>query len=331
MSASEGQYAVRIPADVDRPDLVLGRLTARQVAILAGTGLTLWAGYSALRAGLSHLSPVIVLAGLSPLALVALALAMGRRDGVNADRLVYLAIRHFRSPARRVAVGKDAGVEPVPGFLPPEFARAAGPLPAPLEPVAEGIDPGGVLDLGRDGAAKVAACGTVNFALRTSGEQDALTGVFARYLNSLTGPVQILVRTHRLDLSTAIADLEQAAPGLPHPALEAAALDHAAFLRELSGRRDLLARQVLLTVREPQGAAGRAGRNAAGAGGAAAGARISRRVEEAARILPAAGVAVRAFDAAGLAWLLADSGGAEAAHFDENDRDHDYDDERGHL
>jgi PrgI family protein len=42
--ATAGRYdapsrAVRIPADVDRPDRILAGLTARQVAILAVTGL----------------------------------------------------------------------------------------------------------------------------------------------------------------------------------------------------------------------------------------------------------------------------------------------------
>ena len=82
----------------------------------------------------------------------------------------------------------------------------------------------------------VAAASTVNFALRTPAEQHALTAAFGRWLNSLRGPVQILIRAQRVDLSAMAAALREAAPALPHPALEAAALDHAGFLGQ-PGRR----------------------------------------------------------------------------------------------
>ena len=64
-------------------------------------------------------------------------------------------------------------------------------------------------------------------------------------------PAQILIRAQRVDLSAMAAAVREAAPGLPHPALEAAALDHAGFLGQLAAGRDLLARQVLIAVREP--------------------------------------------------------------------------------
>ena len=110
-----------------------------------------------------------------------------------------------------------------------------------------------MIGLGDGGAAVAAAVSTVNLALRTPAEQDALTAAYGRWLNSLTGPVQILIRAGHADLSAAVADLEDTAPALPDPDLEAAALDHAAFLADLASRRDPLRRQVLivLTARGP--------------------------------------------------------------------------------
>jgi hypothetical protein len=58
-----------------------------------------------------------------------------------------------------------------------------------LAPLWQHIAPDGVIGLGSAGAA-VAAVSTVNFALRSPGEQDALTAAYGRWLNSLTGPVQ---------------------------------------------------------------------------------------------------------------------------------------------
>ena len=81
---------VRIPADVDRPDTVLAGLTARQLAILAIAAVAIWAGYVTTRAVL----PLSVFAALAaPVALAAGALALGRRDGLSADRWVLAALR----------------------------------------------------------------------------------------------------------------------------------------------------------------------------------------------------------------------------------------------
>ncbi len=112
-----------------------------------------------------------------------------------------------------------------------------------------------MVDLGADGLAVVAVASTVNFALRTPNEQEGLVASFGRYLHSLTAPVQVLVRTERLDLSAQIAELRERSGGLPHPALEAAAVEHADYLAQLGQQSDLLRRQVLLVLREPLGVA----------------------------------------------------------------------------
>ena len=155
-----------------------------------------------------------------------------------------------------------------------------------------------MIGLGDGGAAVAAAVSTVNLALRTPAEQDALTAAYGRWLNSLTGPVQILIRADHADLTAAITDLEDTAPALPDPALEAAALDHAAFLTDLAAGRDLLTRQALLVTREPR----RTGPPAARNGG---GLRAAQRTAEAARLLSAAGLTVSALDGGQITALLA--------------------------
>lgn len=256
---------VRVPADVDRPDRVLGPLTARQVAILGITVLLLYGLYSLTR-GFVPL-PVFLIVAI-PVGITATVLALGQRDGLPLDRLALAAIRQHLSPRHRVAAPE--GVRSAPAWLTAQHsdtrARSRGgrrlspagtePVsPAPLELPALGVaDTGahaGIIDLGADGLAVIAVCSTVNFSLRTPGEQEALVASFARYLHSLTAPVQILIRAERLDLAPQIAELRAHAGGLPHPALEAAARDHANYLAELTAQADLLRRQVLLVLREP--------------------------------------------------------------------------------
>ncbi len=320
---------IRVPADVDRPDRVLGPLTARQLAILGVAGVLL-AGLHSLTRAIVPL-PVFLIVAV-PVGIVVTVLALGQRDGLPLDRLVLAALRQRLAPRHRVAA--PDGVRAAPPWLtdqdpaPRTRRRGRSPVspgvervsPAPLELPASGVaDTGaraGVIDLGDDGLAVIVACSTVNFSLQTPGEQEALVASFARYLHSLTAPVQILVRAERLDLAPQIAQLRDHAGGLPHPALETAARDHADYLVDLSAQADLLRRQVLLVLREPlrttpgsaSGMLRRRRRDAPPVDERvrqAAEARLVRRLDEATELLTPAGIVVTPLDAAAATGVLA--------------------------
>jgi len=278
--------SVPIPSDVERPDKILAGLTARQVAIATVAAVIVWAGFQATR----HVLPLPAYAALAtPVGLLATALVIGERDGLPLDRLLLAAWRQRRAPRRLVTAPE--GIPAPPAWTAPPAPPA--PPPAVLAPLWQHIAPDGVIGLGSAGAAAVAAVSTVNFALRSPEEQDALAAAYGRWLNSLTGPVQVLVRAGRADLSASVAALREAAPGLPHPALEQAALEHAAFLEGLAAERDVLTRQALLIVREP----GRPGGTAAG--------RALQRAGEAARLLGGADLQVQVLDGGQVTALLA--------------------------
>ncbi|MEY9861413.1 hypothetical protein ABH935_007054 [Catenulispora sp. GAS73] len=302
MSDGEFYYTARIPADIDRPDALVIGLSFRQVAIVAGTGAGCWLLYTAIHAAAPHLPVLAVLAPLAIVLTIAAGIALGSRDGITADRFLLAAIAHARRP-RRLVDAPEQGVPPMPTFLPARWRNAQGPAPSPLNLPVAGVDGQAVVDLGESGAAGVAACSTVNFALRSAGEQNHLVAGFGRFLNSLSGPTQILIRTRRVDLAPMVQALEADAGGLAHPALEAAARDHAAFLADISASRRLLSRQVLLTVREPD----------AGKHGADVGPRITRRLAEAASALSGAGVIVAAYTPTGAADLLSEACAGTAA------------------
>jgi hypothetical protein len=244
--SSDGPALSRIPADVDQPDRVLGPLTIRQVVLLGVLGLLVWGGFR-----LSHglMEPVAYLALVAPLAALGVVVVLARRDGLPGDRFVLAALRHARAPKHLAA--DPAAVPDLPDFVPGAWTSQAPPSPSCLDLPATGIDAAGTIDLAGHGQAVLATCSTVNFGLRTPIEQQALTGAFARWLNALSGPAQLLVRADRMDLAEAIDALLQAAPNLPHPALEDAARGHAGFLAGLDAQRDLLTRQCLLVLREP--------------------------------------------------------------------------------
>ncbi|GLY79207.1 PrgI family protein [Actinoallomurus iriomotensis] len=295
-------YTVTIPANLDHEDRLVGNLTARQLAILTPTALLVWALYLAT----STLIPFPVFAALAvPLIGVAAALALAERDGVTVDRLALHALAHARRPRRLILAPN-----PIPAL--PAWAAAArpeAPLPAPLRLPARAIRGDGAINLGAEGVAVIVACTTVSFALRTPNEQAALVGAFGGWLNALTGPVQILVHAQPINLAPAITLLQERAAGLPHPALEDAALDHARFLGELAATRELLGRQVLIVLREPSTAHGTGtgtGAEARRFGDAEAAAlRVLQRAEQTTRALAAAGITAYLLDGAQAAAVLA--------------------------
>lgn len=321
---------VRIPTDVDREDTVLANLNARQLLILTVTGLVLYGVWS-LTQDVVPL-PVFLLVAL-PLGGTSALLVLGNRDGLSLDRLALAAVRQRMAP--RFLITAPEGIQAPPTWVLERVSNglpgqesphaSSGIAPAALRLPAEGVTETGVVDLGADGIAAVAVCGTVNFALRTPAEQESLVGAFGRYLHSLTAPVQILIRAERLDLSSQISELREFAAQLPHPALETAAREHADYLEQLARDADLLRRQVLLVLREPL----RSVRPTDGFGGTApfaglsrpktdhhlpnggdavrraAEARLLRRLAEAAELLGPIGIVITPLDAGQATAILA--------------------------
>jgi hypothetical protein len=265
--------SVRIPADVEREDRLLGSLTARQLAILGVAGVVLWITFTATR----HVVPIAIFGMIAfPVGVLAALLALGRADGLSADRFAVAAWRHLRSPRRLVPAPEGVPAVPTAIDIDP------GPMPAALALPIAAIEHDGLVDLGKDGWSVIGRANSVTFSLRTPAEQEALVAGFARWLNSLSEPVELLVRAEPVDLASMIDDLLRAAPGLPHPGLETGAREHAAFLSDLASRRTLLRRDVLVVLRQPRDDA--------------APERLRRRAEEAVSALGAAGVALTVLD-----------------------------------
>jgi hypothetical protein len=257
MSSSVVQ--ANVPADFDAPDRVLYGLTGRQVVILAATAALLWLGYHALTPIVSAL--VFGVAAL-PVAGLAAAVALGRRDGISMDRWIAGAITASHRPRRLVAA--SGGFADPPGWAPAAIGHrgtrgrtssatmAAGVAAgvAPLRLPAHRIAASGVVDTG-DGQVALTAASTVNFDLRTADEQDALVAGMGRWLNALAGPVQIVICTRRVDMHAYADRIDDNLHALPDPALADAAAGYAEFLRWLAEDRDPLDRHVLIAHHIP--------------------------------------------------------------------------------
>lgn len=279
MSDERHGYTVKIPQNVSAPDKIMFGATARQCVILGGTAAGLWVTWL----GVQSFVPPFMFAAPAGLFLLLLGVVVSaERDGVTADRLLAAAVRQVLSPRRRVMAPEGVGQPPafLTEALRGQDLRATAPLDLPVQAVRDG----GIVDLGADGAAVIAEATTVNFALRTPAEQELLIGGFASWLNSLTGPVQITSRTTPIDLTAQINVLRQNSPKLPHPLLEAAAMDHADFLAQVNDSGAVLHRSLLVTAHE------RESEHAP---------RAVRRINDAAALLAACEIAASPLDASG--------------------------------
>lgn len=90
--------------------------------------------------------------------------------------------------------------------------------------------------------------GSVNFGLAGEAEREGIVESYAAFLNSLTFPVQVLVRVLPVDLETYLAEMERQAQQTLSEALADLARDHAGFLRRLARHRTLLERRFYLVV-----------------------------------------------------------------------------------
>ncbi|MBF6366900.1 PrgI family protein [Nocardia puris] len=305
---------VRIPTDVDRSDRLLGPFTARQLAVLATTAVLLYSTWAATRS----LLPLPVFAVAAALVFVVVAVAvLTYRDGLSADLLLVAAVRHRLRP--RHLIRSHAGTRAqAPHWVTSRIKGRHTLIPAPSELSANqarlpesvtssGSGAVGVIDLGADGLAAIAVAGTLNLSLRTPSEQDSLVGQLAGWLHTLRQPVQILIRSARLDLTEHITGLHTAAQQMSAD-LAAAALDHADHLTELTAREDPVHRQVLLIWREQTQTPPtiglrarlpgqhRARRTLSDAARRAAESRLLRRMNEAADVLSPLGISVTALD-----------------------------------
>lgn len=270
----EGVSPVPVNADLEIDDKILGPFTARQAAILAAGAVSLWLAYACLH----HLvPPVVLLAAALIIGGALVATITTKRDGLSLDRYLMAAVRHHRRINRHVNLDAD---EPVPSGL------------APLELPVAGLDQAGALDLGSEGAAVLIECGAVNLQLRSGSEVRTVLASFGQALNAIGGAFQVAVSAHRIDLTGQAERIDSGAAYLAHPLLEDRARAYAGLLRELGADRDLIARRVLLVLRED----GPASRAAAG---------VLHRAAQAASLLGGCGITARVLTAPEAAAALA--------------------------
>ncbi len=92
----------------------------------------------------------------------------------------------------------------------------------------------------------VLEAGSVNFALKSETEQDAILAGYRRFLNGLSYPLQVLVRVKPTDVEGYVGGLRELRSS--SEALQRLARDHEAFVRRIARERTLLERRFFVVV-----------------------------------------------------------------------------------
>ena len=200
MTRDQQLTAVKVPADVDLEDRLAFGLTGKQLLILAAAAVCGYGAYLLLhlcsRPRSRSRRPALIAAGGMTLALV-------RRDGLAGDQLALAVARHLARPQTAHPRPRRAP-HPAPREPAGDTRRAARPpRHAASSARASSSSPTGRHCL------LLTAQGT-SFELRPPGEQAAFVAAFARFLNGLHQPVQILIRSEQITLEPHAQQLDDA-------------------------------------------------------------------------------------------------------------------------
>lgn len=79
----------------------------------------------------------------------------------------------------------------------------------------------------------IVKCSTINFLLKNNDEQDSIIISFQRFLNSLDFPIQIMIRSKKLDIETYLSNLNDKALKQKNNLLQNQTYEYVEYLRKL--------------------------------------------------------------------------------------------------
>lgn len=102
--------------------------------------------------------------------------------------------------------------------------------------------------LRQGGVALVLQANAVNFDLLSEREQDAMIAAYSALLNSLSFPLQIVIRSRKLDISSYLTAIEQRAQRQPNPYLKEKIRTYKEFISGLVQKREILDKRFYLVI-----------------------------------------------------------------------------------
>lgn len=106
----------------------------------------------------------------------------------------------------------------------------------------------GVVLLKNNAAAMVLTTTAVNFNLLSEVEQDAMIAGYSQFLNSLTFPIQVLIRSKKMDISHYLESLETAEKSQTNPYLKEQIRTYQGYISELISKNEVLDKKFYLVI-----------------------------------------------------------------------------------
>lgn len=107
---------------------------------------------------------------------------------------------------------------------------------------------GGVMVLKDDMLVGVMLASSLNFALKSQDEQEAITAQFQNFLNSLDFSVQFFVQSRRLDIRPYIALLEERLAAQTEDLMKIQVREYIEFIRSFTERANIMSKHFFVVV-----------------------------------------------------------------------------------
>jgi hypothetical protein len=98
------------------------------------------------------------------------------------------------------------------------------------------------------GAALVLQTTAVNFDLLSEREQDSMIAAYAGLLNSLSFPIQVVIRSKKMDVSSYLENLKTIEEGQPNEKLRQQIIGYRKFIEELITQNDVLDKKFYVVI-----------------------------------------------------------------------------------
>jgi len=106
----------------------------------------------------------------------------------------------------------------------------------------------GILVLPDNRCRLIMATSSLNFELQSEAEQDVIVDTFQSFLNSLTKPVQILIRVRELDIDQYLEDLQTSRSNETSEVYKKQLEYYSAFIRKLVAGNKILSRRFYIVI-----------------------------------------------------------------------------------
>ncbi|MFA5947686.1 MAG: hypothetical protein WC806_01815 [Candidatus Gracilibacteria bacterium] len=105
-----------------------------------------------------------------------------------------------------------------------------------------------VLVLKNGGMRAILKTSSINFNLKSEQEQNSIIYGYQGFLNSLEFPIQILVRSQKLDIDNYIAQVKEIAEKQTNPLLQEQTFEYAEYIRKLIDYADIMSKEFYVIV-----------------------------------------------------------------------------------